>query len=116
MRREVIYMGERVSVIGAGSWGTALSVHLANMGYQIGLWVYEQEVIDTIIKDKENKQYLPGVRIPEGIEPTNDIKEAVEGASLVVFAVPSHLVRMMARRGCALHKIQSSPSKCCKGL
>lgn len=98
MRREVIYMGERVSVIGAGSWGTALSVHLANMGYQIGLWVYEQEVIDTIIKDKENKQYLPGVRIPEGIEPTNDIKEAVEGASLVVFAVPSHLVRMMARR------------------
>lgn len=89
-------MGTTISVIGAGSWGTALSVLLGKKGFDVKLWVYEQEVFDTINQARENLRYLPGVIIPKNIQPVLDKGEAIKGAEIIVLAIPSQLVRMVS--------------------
>ncbi|HOB21079.1 MAG TPA: NAD(P)H-dependent glycerol-3-phosphate dehydrogenase [Candidatus Atribacteria bacterium] len=90
-------MSKAIAVIGMGSWGTALAVHLAKKGYSIKAWVYESEIYESIITKRENPRYLPGVMIPQNVDPVMDKGEAVSGAETVVLAVPSQFVRMMAR-------------------
>lgn len=81
-----------VCVIGAGSWGTALAGLLADKGYDVPLWSFEAEVVEEIITTGENRSYLPGVRLAEGIRPTTDLAEAVQGRDIVVLVVPSHVM------------------------
>jgi glycerol-3-phosphate dehydrogenase (NAD(P)+) len=83
----------RVSVLSAGSWGTAFSLVLADAGNDVTLWARREQVCETINHRRENTDYLPGVQLPAGVSATHDTERALEGADLVVFAVPSQTFR-----------------------
>lgn len=83
----------RLSVIGAGAWGTALAVHAARAGYAPTLWVFEPELLALLASTWENTWYLPGVRLPAAVRPVGSLAEATAGAELVVVALPSHVFR-----------------------
>jgi glycerol-3-phosphate dehydrogenase (NAD(P)+) len=87
----------RVAVLGAGSWGTALAVHLARVGHEVRLWAREPEVVREIQERRANVDYLPDVVLPESISATGSIADAVDGIVLVVCAVPSHGSRAVMR-------------------
>ena len=86
-------MIQRVAVLGAGSWGTTFAKVLGDAGRSVVLWARRPEVADAIRRDRENPGYLPGVRLPDGIESTVDAGEALAGADAVVLAVPSQSIR-----------------------
>ena len=84
----------RIAVIGAGAWGTALSVVVARRGdHQVRLWAFEREVCESIAASAENRLFLPGQKLPSGIEVTNDLQQALAGAEIVVSVMPSHHCR-----------------------
>ena len=82
---------EKIAVIGAGNWGTALSLTLANLGHDVRLWAYEQEVVRSIRARRENALFMPGVQLPTSVQPTNALGEALEGAATVLSVMPSHV-------------------------
>jgi len=84
-----------IAIIGAGSWGTALSFVLSQLGHTIGLWAYEDEVVECIRTRRENALFLPGVRLPECVAPTSSLSEAVGEAQFVLTAMPSHVCRAL---------------------
>ncbi|MDP2106831.1 MAG: 2-dehydropantoate 2-reductase N-terminal domain-containing protein, partial [Desulfobulbaceae bacterium] len=86
-------MKEKVVVIGAGSWGTALALLLARNGHDVTLWAHRQEHVEQMVAQRENKAYLPGFSLPESISITSDLKRSCTGVSLVVMVVPSHVYR-----------------------
>lgn len=90
----------KVSVIGAGSWGTALALLLCKNGHEVMVWSYQEEEVRELSEKREHVTKLPGVKIPEEIVFTADIKAAVEGKDVVVLAVPSIHVRNTARMIC----------------
>jgi glycerol-3-phosphate dehydrogenase (NAD(P)+) len=83
----------RVSVLSAGSWGTAFSLVLADAGNDVTLWARREQVCETINSRRENTDYLPGVQLPATVTATHDTERALRGADLVVFAVPSQTFR-----------------------
>jgi glycerol-3-phosphate dehydrogenase (NAD(P)+) len=92
----------RVAVLGAGSWGTALARQLANKGLATRLWARTPELARQIASTRVNAAYLPGVELPAALEVTSDLGEALSGADRVLFVVPSHGLRELARRTAAL--------------
>ncbi len=86
-------MHEKISIIGAGSWGTALAIHLAGNFRQISLWVYEKELCETMTNSRDNAWFLPGHLLPKNIHPTSSLQNAVEGQSLILLVVPTHVIR-----------------------
>jgi glycerol-3-phosphate dehydrogenase (NAD(P)+) len=80
---------DHVAVIGAGSWGTAVAAMVARH-QTVVLWARRPELADRINASSENPDYLPGYRLPFGLRSTSKLTEAVEGARIVVMAVPSH--------------------------
>ncbi|HTU99027.1 MAG TPA: NAD(P)H-dependent glycerol-3-phosphate dehydrogenase [Luteitalea sp.] len=87
----------KVVVIGAGSWGTALGVHLARVGHDVALYARDAALVDRMRTQRENDAYLPGVRFPEALQPIGDAATAIAGSALLLWAVPSHGTRDMAR-------------------
>ena len=83
----------RVAVMGAGSWGTAFSIVLADAGNDVTLWARRESVCATINSTRENPDYLPGIELPEAIRASHDPAEAMRGAEFVVLAVPSQTLR-----------------------
>jgi glycerol-3-phosphate dehydrogenase (NAD(P)+) len=83
----------RVAVFGAGSWGTAFSLVLADAGHDTVLWGRRPQLCTTINERRENTDYLPGIALPERVRATHDPEEATDGAALVVLAVPSQTLR-----------------------
>lgn len=83
----------KIAVIGAGSWGTAISLLLTRNGVNVTLWAHRQDHVDQIKLCKENRTYLPGFAISEHLLVTSDIDEAVAGASFIIMVVPSHVFR-----------------------
>ncbi len=83
----------RIAVFGAGSWGTAFSIVLADAGNEVRIWGRRQEVCDTINASRENTDYLPGVQLPDNITATHDPAVALAGAEVMVLAVPSQSLR-----------------------
>jgi glycerol-3-phosphate dehydrogenase (NAD(P)+) len=83
----------KVAVFGAGSWGTAFSIVLADGGSDVTIWGRREEVCETINGKRENTDYLPGIELPPTVSATPDPERALEGAELVVFAVPSQTFR-----------------------
>jgi glycerol-3-phosphate dehydrogenase (NAD(P)+) len=86
------------AVVGGGSWGSALAVHLSRLGHSVRLWVLEPEVAEEINKGHSNKLFLPGVEIPAAVKATNALDEAAEGAEVLVSVVPSQFVRSVVQR------------------
>ncbi len=85
-----------IGVIGAGSWGTALAIVLANNGHQVTVWSIIKAEIDMLSATREHKDKLPGVKIPESIGFTTDLPAALEGKDMLVMAVPSPFIRSTA--------------------
>lgn len=84
---------EKICVLGAGSWGTTLANILSEKGFDINLWVREEEVCQAILKRRENPLFLPGIRLAQNITPVNSVEEAVKDRVVVVCVIPSHGVR-----------------------
>ena len=88
----------KVSVLGAGSWGTALAVMLHGNHHQVTLWSALSDEVAQLRRDREQKGKLPGVHIPEDIDITDCLEEAVKDREMLVLAVPSVFVRGTARQ------------------
>jgi glycerol-3-phosphate dehydrogenase (NAD(P)+) len=83
----------KVAVFGAGSWGTAFSLVLADAGHDITLWARREDVCASINEKRENPDYLPGIELPPAISATHDHEKAAAGADFVVLTVPSQTLR-----------------------
>lgn len=86
----------RVSVIGAGSWGTAISKLLSTNGHEVTVWSIMEDEIRMLNEEREHKSKLPGVKLPENIEFTTDLEGSIKGRDLLVLAVPSPFTRSTA--------------------
>ena len=84
---------KQIAVIGAGSWGTALAVMAAHAGHAVRLWSRNDAVISSINEQHVNASYLSSTSIPIGVTATGDIENALQDASMVLLAVPSHAAR-----------------------
>lgn len=91
-------MKETVTILGAGSWGTALGMVLADNGHTVRLWGHEEYHVEEINREQANTRYLPGVELPKGIRAYYDLEEALEGVEIIVFAVPTKAFREVARK------------------
>ena len=87
-----------VSVLGAGSWGTAIAKLLCTNGHKVTLWSYREEEVRSLIEKRENLSKLPGVKLPEEIIFTADLEAAVRDKEMCVMAVPSTAVRSTAKK------------------
>ncbi len=83
----------RVAVLGAGTWGTAFTVVLADAGNQVTIWGRRHDVCTAINDEHENPDYLPGVVLPSVVRASPDPSEVLDGADVVVLAVPSQSLR-----------------------
>lgn len=83
----------KVAVFGAGSWGTAFSIVLADAGNDVTLWARREEVSEAINDQRENAEYLPGVELPPQVSATHDVEKAAHDADLVILATPSQSLR-----------------------
>src|SRR5260370_35700506 len=80
-----------IAIIGAGAWGTAISIVLGRKGtHRLRLWAYEKEVCESIQSNRSNILFLPGQPVPEIVRATNDLASALQKTKVVVSAVPSH--------------------------
>ena len=83
----------KVAVLGAGSWGTALAIVLADNGHQVGLWAHRKELADEINDKRTNEKYLQGISIPEQIVADVELSAVVEDADDIVLVVPTKAIR-----------------------
>ncbi|MCB9713920.1 MAG: NAD(P)-dependent glycerol-3-phosphate dehydrogenase [Myxococcales bacterium] len=87
-----------VTVLGAGSWGTALAIHAARRGRPTLLWTRTPEHQAAMAQERRNARYLPDFPFPEGLRTTDDLHQALDGAELVICGIPSHGMRAMMER------------------
>jgi glycerol-3-phosphate dehydrogenase (NAD(P)+) len=83
-------MSDRAAVLGAGSWGTALAIHLGSAGHHVALWGRDRGLVTEMAARRANPTYLPDITFPEPLRPEAALESALAGARHVVFAVPSH--------------------------
>ncbi|EOD01282.1 NAD(P)H-dependent glycerol-3-phosphate dehydrogenase [Caldisalinibacter kiritimatiensis] len=86
-------MSYKISILGGGSWGTALAILLGKKGYNIDLWTRDKEQCEHMNTARENTKYLPGIVIPNNVNIVNDIEKAIYKNDIIVLAIPSHAVR-----------------------
>ncbi len=86
-----------ITILGAGSWGTALAIHLARVGHDVRLWARDPELVELMQRVRTNPRYLPDVPLPARVAPVQRHQTALDGADVVLFAVPSHGLRAVAR-------------------
>lgn len=84
---------ESIAVIGAGSWGTALAMVLADNQHEVRLWGHNPKQIDEINQAHTNKKYLPGIELPIGIKGYSSIEKALVGIEIIILAVPTKAYR-----------------------
>lgn len=84
-----------IGILGGGSWGTALATVLGNKGYAVDIWMRNKEQCKDMQESRENKKYLPKVKLSENINITTDIEKTIKGKVAVILAVPTHTVRMV---------------------
>ena len=83
---------KKIAIIGSGSWGVALAIHLASIGNKVKIWSYEEEE-KRLINEEKRCMFLPNVTIPENIECSNDFKEVIEDAEFILHVTPSKFTR-----------------------
>lgn len=89
---------KKVCVLGAGSWGTALSIVLANNGNNVSLWTLNETQKEIINSKKTNDKYLPNIKIPENIQATCDLESALKDSEIIVLSVPSQAIRDVCKK------------------
>lgn len=88
----------KVSVLGAGSWGTALSLLLCKNGHEVTLWSALEDEVRMLCEKREHESKLPGVRLPEDMKITADLEDSLQDPDVAVLAVPSPFTRSTAHR------------------
>jgi glycerol-3-phosphate dehydrogenase (NAD(P)+) len=88
---------QTLGLLGAGSWGTALAVHLGRAGHRVRLWARHAELAARLAAERANPDYLPGVELPAGVEPTSEMADLAD-SDLVLVVVPSHGFRQVLRQ------------------
>jgi glycerol-3-phosphate dehydrogenase (NAD(P)+) len=91
-------MKMNIGVIGAGSWGTTLADLLAKKGHAVTLWAYEPGLAEEMSATRENRLFLPGITLAPSLAYTNDLMEAVSSRNLLLFVVPSQVLRGVLRQ------------------
>lgn len=107
---------KNIAIIGSGSWGVALSIHLAKMGHNVKIWSFAKDEMDLINNEKKCK-FLPKVTIPENVRCFDDYKEVITGADLILHVTPSKFTRSTVKE----YKQYVNPEKqpiiiCSKGI
>jgi glycerol-3-phosphate dehydrogenase (NAD(P)+) len=105
-----------VAVLGAGSWGTALAVHLARVGHDVRLWARDQALVDDMTARRANVIYLPDVSLPQTVSVTHALDRALAGTDLVVSAIPSHGCRAVMRAAAPHLRSRTTFVSATKGL
>ncbi|PIU42333.1 MAG: glycerol-3-phosphate dehydrogenase [Candidatus Omnitrophica bacterium CG07_land_8_20_14_0_80_42_15] len=83
----------KTAILGDGGWGTTLSILLHRKKHDVALWGAFPDYVEFLKKKRENQKFLPGIKIPKGLKITDSLKEAVEGAEVVILAIPSQYMR-----------------------
>jgi glycerol-3-phosphate dehydrogenase (NAD(P)+) len=91
-------MNEKIGVIGAGAWGTAIAKVLAECGHELSLWCHEEKLVTEILERGTNERYLPGVSLPSGIGADSDPLAVATGKDVVFLAVPSPYLMVVVKR------------------
>ena len=91
-------MAEKIGIIGAGAWGTALALLLADRGHDVALWMFEKDLAEETQRDRVNRVYLPGFTLPANIAVTPSLEAAVRDRPFVLSVVPSHTVRAVSKQ------------------
>ena len=86
----------RVAVLGAGSWGTTLAVHLAQAGHEARLWGRNRDELARLDRERENRKFLPGITLPDRVKVQPELKEALSQAEFTLFVVPSQATAEVA--------------------
>ncbi|WP_127848917.1 NAD(P)H-dependent glycerol-3-phosphate dehydrogenase [Lacticaseibacillus hulanensis] len=102
-------MSEKIAVLGAGSWGTVLANLLTDNGHDVTVWAYLEKDARELNDQHTNEHYLPGFKLNEKLKATSNLKEATDGADLVLFVVPTNVVRGVAEQ--LLPLLQESGNK-----
>jgi glycerol-3-phosphate dehydrogenase (NAD(P)+) len=107
---------KKISIIGSGAWGTALAITSHNAKNDVLLWSHTQASAEAINKDNENRRHLAGIKLPQNIKATHNLKEAVQ-ADILLLVVPSQKLR----ETCVKISLENLPKKiplviCCKGI
>ncbi len=107
---------KNIAIIGSGSWGVALAIHLAKMGNKIKIWSYDKQEADLINNEKRCK-FLPNVVIPENIECKNDYEEVIKNTDLILQVTPSKFTRNIVREYKKYVDVKKQPIiVCSKGI
>lgn len=88
----------RVAVLGAGSWGTTLAVHLAQLGHEVAIWGNDRAQLADLERDRENRKFLAGIHLPDGVKVQPELALALEGAGFHFYVVPSQATREVAKQ------------------
>jgi len=106
----------KVVAVGAGSWGTALAVHLGRIGHHVRLWARDRALVEDMLARRANTVYLPEVRLPDTVSVTHAIDEALGASDLVVSAIPSHGCRTVMRQVASHIRPRATIVSATKGL
>jgi len=106
----------KAGVLGAGSWGTALSVLLHSNGHQVSLWEFDEEQARKLVSTRENPVFLPGVDIPSDVEISSDLEKVATDQDVLVIALPSHVVRMTGEQLAKFSLDETIFVSCSKGI
>ena len=87
----------KISVIGSGGWGIALTILLHKNGHNLTIWSFDKKEVEELKATRENKTKLPNISLPDDIEVTDDLKEAVSDKDILVLAVPSKAIRSVSK-------------------
>jgi glycerol-3-phosphate dehydrogenase (NAD(P)+) len=110
-------MGEiNTTVLGAGSWGTALAKLLADQGHPTRLWARREVMAEAIQGERENQAYLPGFPLPDTLETTADLAFALDGSDLIVCVVPTHGLREVLKDAAPLFGTKAPIVSATKGI
>lgn len=107
---------QTIAVLGAGSWGTAIAVHLGRVGHRVHLWARDPRLATEIQARRANAVYLPDVTFPESVRATGDLAPALDGIDMVVVAVPSHGCRAVMRQAAPHLEAHATLVSATKGL
>lgn len=105
-----------IAVLGAGSWGTALAIHLANSGHDVLLWGNEPEHMQLLSEQRCNQQFLPGVSFPETLQITASLEQALASPAWILIAIPSHAYRSFLNKNAQLFNENTGIAWASKGL
>ena len=107
---------KNMTVLGAGTWGTGLAVHLGRLGHRVRLWGRDQHLVADMIAGRRNPTYLPDVPFPESVSPTGSLGTALDRSDYVIVAVPSHGFRDVLRMLPPLVPVEATIVSAVKGL